>query len=57
MGVMADISGSCNERFDRVKDALAACFDQHGDVGASAAVVLQISTLEPRRNTTIGLHR
>jgi CubicO group peptidase (beta-lactamase class C family) len=39
MGTMADISGSCDKRFDRVKDALAACFDQHGDVGASAAVV------------------
>ena len=39
MGAMADISGSCDKRFDRVTDALAACFDQHGDVGASAAVV------------------
>lgn len=36
---MAEISGSCPNDFARVKDAFAACFDQHGDVGASVALV------------------
>jgi CubicO group peptidase (beta-lactamase class C family) len=36
---MAEISGTCTQPFGPVKDAFAACFDEHGDVGASVAVV------------------
>jgi CubicO group peptidase (beta-lactamase class C family) len=34
------IHGHCDPRFDGVRDAFAANFEQHGDVGASAAVTL-----------------
>ncbi|TVR25505.1 MAG: class A beta-lactamase-related serine hydrolase [Ilumatobacter sp.] len=34
------IHGTCDPRFEAVHDAFAANFDQHGDVGASAAVTL-----------------
>ncbi len=37
---MGDISGTCAARFAKVKDAFAANFVDNGDVGASAAVVL-----------------
>ena len=36
---MTDISGSCGAGFGAVKDAFAANFEQHGDVGASVAIV------------------
>ncbi len=35
-----EVAGHCEDRFDRVKDAFAANFIDHGDVGASAAVVM-----------------
>lgn len=35
-----DISGTCADRFSRVKDAFAANFATRGDVGASVAVVM-----------------
>ena len=35
-----DISGTCADRFAKVKDAFAANFAAHGDVGASVAVVM-----------------
>ena len=35
-----DISGKCGDRLGAVKDAFAANFTQHGDVGASVAVVM-----------------
>ena len=35
-----DISGICTSRFGAVKDAFAANFAAHGDVGASVAVVM-----------------
>lgn len=38
---MVDISGACAEGFGAVKDAFAANFTEHGDVGASCAVVHQ----------------
>ncbi len=37
---MADISGTCDERFGAVRDAFAANFDNGVDVGASVAVYL-----------------
>ncbi len=37
---MADISGTCDERFSAVRDALAANLDDGLDVGASAAVMV-----------------
>jgi CubicO group peptidase (beta-lactamase class C family) len=37
---MAEVHGSCDERFEGVRAALAANFDAGLDVGASAAVVL-----------------
>jgi CubicO group peptidase (beta-lactamase class C family) len=37
---MVDISGECGDRFAAVKDAFASNFTQHGDIGASCAVVL-----------------
>lgn len=37
---MAEVHGSCDERFETVRAALAASFDAGLDVGASAAVVL-----------------
>ncbi len=36
---MAQIDGTSSSRFGRVTDAFAACFDEHGDVGASVALV------------------
>jgi CubicO group peptidase (beta-lactamase class C family) len=36
---MAEISGDSEGRFARVKDAFVDCFDVHGDVGASVALV------------------
>ena len=36
---MTDISGSCDAGFGAVKDAFAANFEQHNDVGASVAIV------------------
>jgi CubicO group peptidase (beta-lactamase class C family) len=35
-----DICGSCDERFARVRDALAGNFREHGELGAAVAVVL-----------------
>jgi CubicO group peptidase (beta-lactamase class C family) len=37
---MVDISGRCDGRFARVKDAFAVNFERNGDVGASCAVAL-----------------
>jgi CubicO group peptidase (beta-lactamase class C family) len=37
---MAEVHGTCDERFETVRAALAASFDAGLDVGASAAVVL-----------------
>jgi len=37
---MAEIHGTCDERFETVREALAANFDAGLEVGASAAVVL-----------------
>ena len=36
---MADVQGTCDERFEGIRDALAATLDQGLDVGACAAVV------------------
>lgn len=38
---MADINGSCDERFAPVKEAFAENFDSRGDVGACVAVSLE----------------
>ena len=38
---MADVQGTCDPRFEGVRDALASTLDQGLDVGASAAVVLE----------------
>jgi CubicO group peptidase (beta-lactamase class C family) len=35
---MTEIHGTCDPRFEPVREALRACFDEHGDVGASCAV-------------------
>jgi CubicO group peptidase (beta-lactamase class C family) len=35
-----EIQGTCDERFDAVRAAFAANFEQHGDVGASVAVTV-----------------
>lgn len=35
-----EIHGSCDERFGAVRDAFAANFDDHGEVGASVAVTI-----------------
>ncbi len=37
---MAQVEGTCDDRFAAVRDAFAANFDQGLDVGASVAVVL-----------------
>ncbi|MFM7534589.1 MAG: serine hydrolase domain-containing protein [Acidimicrobiales bacterium] len=37
---MVDIEGECGDRFAAVKDAFAANFTRHGDIGASCAVML-----------------
>jgi CubicO group peptidase (beta-lactamase class C family) len=37
---MVDISGTCEARFDAVKDAFAANFEHNDDVGASVAVTM-----------------
>ena len=37
---MTEIQGSCDPRFEGVRSAMAANFAEHGDVGASVAVVL-----------------
>jgi CubicO group peptidase (beta-lactamase class C family) len=39
-GDVVDISGECQQRFGAVKDAFAANFEHQGDVGASAALVI-----------------
>jgi CubicO group peptidase (beta-lactamase class C family) len=38
---MAEVHGTCDPRFEGVRDALASTLDQGIDVGASAAVVLE----------------
>ena len=38
---MAEIQGTCDPRFESVKQAFASNFDQGLDVGASVAVVLE----------------
>lgn len=35
------IHGHCDARFSRVRDAFAANFEEHGEIGASVAVVLE----------------
>ena len=35
-----DISGTCSDKFESVKDAFATNFVANGDVGASVAVVM-----------------
>ena len=40
---MAEISGTCDERFGSVRDTLAGNLDQGLDVGASVAVALSPS--------------
>src|SRR3954470_16326270 len=37
---MADVQGTCDERFTAVRDALAATIDEKKDVGASVALTL-----------------
>ena len=37
---MAEIHGTCDERFDGVRDVLAASIDRGTDVGASVAVTI-----------------
>ena len=38
---MAEISGTCDERFSAVREAFETNFDERGDVGASVAVSLE----------------
>ncbi len=38
---MAEVSGTCDERFNAVREAFEANFDERGDVGASVAVSLE----------------
>lgn len=42
---MAEVNGTCEERFSGVRDALAATLDQGLDVGASAAVMVDGQTV------------
>ena len=42
---MANIDGTCDERFGPVRDAFAANFDRGLDVGASVSVVLDGQTV------------
>ncbi len=38
---MAEVSGTCDQRFNAVREAFEANFDERGDVGASVAVSLE----------------
>ena len=54
---MADIQGSCDSRFDRMREILSANLDSGADIGASVAVVLGGELVLDMRGDHTGLNR